>query len=78
MKIETTFKLGDDPSEKLQHATKYAVELSSVECSWHNRRARVVVSMDDKGELKWSINNACCDDLKQELAKVIQEVSPKG
>ncbi len=76
MKIETTFKLGDDPSEKLARATKYAEELSSVECSWHNRRARVEVSLDDKGELKWSINNACCDNLKQELAKVIQEVSP--
>jgi hypothetical protein len=77
MQIEATFKLGDDREKKLKNAKVCAGQLSSVECSWHKRRARVQVAMDDQGELKWSIQDACCDDLKRELAKAIEEVSPR-
>ena len=77
MKLETTFKIKDDLAKKLKNAVTCAKELSTVECSLHNKRALVVVKLDDDGELKWAINGACCENLKQELAKAIEKISPQ-
>jgi hypothetical protein len=77
MKIETTFKVGKDPQKKLANAVICAKELSKVNCSWHNCCANVDVVLDDKGELKWGINNCCCENLNNELVKAIEEVAPK-
>jgi hypothetical protein len=77
MKIETIFRVGRDPKEKLNNALVCADELSKVSCSWHSHCAVVKVLLDENGELKWNINDFCCDNLKKELAKAIEEVSPK-
>ena len=56
MKLETTFKVKDDLAKKLKSAVACAKELSSVECSWHNKCAQVEVALDGDSELKWAIN----------------------
>ena len=77
MKLETTFKIKDDLAKKLKNAVTCAKELSTVECSLHNKCAQVEVKLDNDSELKWAINGACCDNFKQELAKAIEEISPQ-
>ena len=77
MKIETTFRVGRDPQEKLKNALICAEELSRVSCSWHSHNATVSVALAENDELKWNISDCCCDNLKKELAKAIEDISPK-
>jgi len=70
MEIETSFRVGD-PLKKLENAKIIAKELGTVNCSWHSHCATVGVILDEHNELKWKIQDCCCDSLNEELAKAI-------
>jgi hypothetical protein len=68
MEISVKFPVGDDSHQKLERARACAQELSSIECSWHSQSPTVSVDLDDQGELKWALQEVCCDEFGRELA----------
>ena len=77
MEIEATFRVGDDPQKKLTNARICAEELCKVKCSWHSHCAQVGVVLDEKGELRWKVSDCCCDNMKKEIVKAIEDVTPR-
>ena len=75
LNVQTSFRLGEDPEDnaRFKAAKKLALELEAVPCPWHNRTAKIQVRPGEShGDLRWSINGACCDNFRQELAKLIE------